>query len=76
MNKCKFCNMTPILNKSWGYDKYENQIQLVDSNWTALYIGVDELGKICMRACGDDYTDNYYPKYCPECGRKLIESEK
>ena len=71
MRKCKFCNQVPVIDKDWGYDKYKNEIQLTGGGWTALYIGVDEHGKICMRACGDGYTENYYPKYCPECGRKL-----
>ena len=74
MSKCKFCSMTPTI-EDWGYRNWDNEIQLTFSGWTTLYIGVDEVGKVCMRAYGDDYTDNYYPKYCPECGRKLIESE-
>lgn len=76
MSECKFCNMTLSIDKVWGYNKYENDIQLARGGWTVLYIGVDEFGKTCMRACGDDYTNDYYPKYCPECGRKLIESEE
>lgn len=75
MSECKFCSMTPTI-EDWGYNNWDNEIQLAIGGWTALYIGVDEVGKICMRASGDDYTDNYYPKYCPECGRKLIESEE
>ena len=75
MSKCKFCNMTPTIDKDWGYDNWDNEISIARGSYTKLYIGVDEKGKVCIRACGDDYTDNYYPKYCPECGRKLIESE-
>lgn len=49
-------------------------MELASGGWTSLYIGIDPNGRTIMRACGDDYTDNYYPKFCPECGRDLRES--
>lgn len=69
---CKYCEQKYApLNKGYGDDRYKNQIELVNGGWTSLYIGVNSNNKIVMRACGDDYTNDYYPKYCPECGRKL-----
>lgn len=78
MDDCKFCHQTPTFSESlidsW-FDKYESQIELASGGWTVMYIGVNEGGDVVMRACGDDYTDDYFPKYCPECGRMLRSRE-
>ena len=66
---CKFCHQVP--QYGGGRDQYENEIEIVHGGWTSMYIGVAPHGEIFMNACGDDYTENYYPKFCPECGRKL-----
>jgi hypothetical protein len=56
-----------------GYSHFENEVELVSGIWTAIYVAVTVDNKIVLRACGEDYTDDYYPNYCPECGRKLNE---
>ena len=59
---CKICEneiksqIETIIEK--GYDTY-------------LVTGIDENLKLYFKAIGDDETDKYYPKYCPECGRFL-----
>ena len=59
---CKMCEnkiksqVETIIEK--GYDTY-------------LVTGIDENLRLYFKAIGDDETDKYYPKYCPECGRKL-----
>ena len=68
---CKYCHQKPTIDPDGYFDKFENQITLVTGGWTSLSIGVDRHGETVMRACGEDFADDYYPKYCPECGRKL-----
>lgn len=68
---CSYCNQKPKLDSDGSFENYWNEIEIAEGAWTSLKIGVDEEGRICMRALGDGYTENYYPKYCPNCGRKL-----
>ena len=56
---CKFCNI-------------EQEIQLEKGWYVSLLIGEEKSGKLYFRASGEDYTDKYYPKYCPECGKLLL----
>lgn len=74
---CKFCEREYDNTKDewfeYDYGYRRNQTELASGCWTALYIGINSDNRIVMRACGDDYTEDYYPKYCPECGRKLRE---
>lgn len=71
--KCEFCSREPIFEKGGSYLRYRNETEIASGLGIEMYIGVDENGKVIMGACAEDYTDNYYPKYCPECGRKLQE---
>lgn len=68
---CKFCHQTPDFFgdffEEWGP---ENNINLAKGSWTSLCIGVDRDGNTVLRAFGDGIAE-YYPKFCPECGRKL-----
>lgn len=71
---CKYCEQKLNLTDdgcSKYYENYENQIQIADGGWTSLYIGVNQDGKIVLRACGDNYTNDCEINYCPFCGRKL-----
>ena len=68
---CKYCHQKPVVESDGYFSEFDNQIMLASGGWTELYIGVTRHGETVMRACGDDYTNDYYPKYCPECGRKL-----
>ena len=49
----------------------ENRQLLAGDSWTALEGGVDEEDRLFLIACGEDETERYYPKFCPECGRQL-----
>ena len=68
--QCRFCHQELVHDNGY-YNEFDNQIELASGGWTALYIGVNEIGEVVMRACGDSFTRDYFPKYCPECGRKL-----
>lgn len=69
--ECKMCSIQPkfIVDR---YNYYESTIDLGSgcSGWTSLRRGKDENNKVVIIATGDD-SEYYYPKYCPECGRKL-----
>lgn len=69
--ECKICGIKPSFWSDGTYLRYESAITLVDGGWTALRAGKDENDKVIMYGYGDGKTDLYYPKYCPECGRKL-----
>ena len=70
---CKFCHM----EEPGG--NYEHNGELVrtfslpdDGSYHDLHMGFDRFAKVGMMA-SENYYDVYYPKYCPECGRKLRE---
>lgn len=76
MAKCKLCSMKPefLLNYYTGRKEYTgdwcNEFEIARGPWTIMYGGVNRDGKIRLTASGDDRAD-YYPKFCPECGRRL-----
>lgn len=49
----------------------ENRELLAGDPWTTLECGVDNEDRLFLIACGEDETEHYYPKFCPECGRQL-----
>lgn len=73
---CKFCEQEIIQGEDEldFYDKgyyWDNEIEIADeSGFSTLYMGVLRNGKYYISASGDDRAW-YYPKYCPECGRRL-----
>lgn len=75
-NKC-FCTLIKPNNKESGYlgysdDIIDDSISIgSDDNWTQLNFGIQHDGKYILWASGEGRSE-YYPKYCPECGRKLI----
>ncbi len=69
-NGCEFCNQKPVFSQG-KYREFESRIRLATGPWVRMYIGADENGRVVMRAYTDGSSGNYYPKYCPECGRKL-----
>lgn len=69
MEKCQFCEREPVFGK-YGYDQYNSESCLAEEPYTSLYIGVEESGMVYMDANGE-YVERYYPKFCPECGRRL-----
>lgn len=75
MNKCKYCR-TDIAENDEFYGGIRENIELTSGGWTNVKIGVDKNGRVAIMGCGDDYTDHYYPKFCPECGRRLNEHRR
>jgi hypothetical protein len=45
--------------------------ELKYAHWTALYIGKNGDDTCYIYAQGDAITEYYYPKFCPECGRRV-----
>lgn len=70
---CKYCSRKPKESFSGYFYDGDNEEQIASGAWTAMYIGVDERGRLRLTACGDGRAD-YFPKYCPECGRKLEDA--
>lgn len=67
---CKYCERKPVFNKFGYFDEYENEETICIGIWSSISFGVDENGEFVIVAHGDGPT-YYYPKYCPECGRKV-----
>ena len=62
---CKMCE-----------NKIKSQVITITNGYnTYLDVGIDENLRLYFKAIGDDETDKYYPKYCPECGRKLNKED-
>ena len=49
----------------------ETNQTIAEGMYVVLNAGIDEDSKLYFEAVGESHTDRYYPKYCPECGRKL-----
>ena len=76
MAKCKLCSMKPkfSLDPCTGRKEYtgdwRNEFEIARGPWTVIYGGVNCDGEVRLTASGDGRAD-YYPKFCPECGRRL-----
>ncbi len=68
---CKYCNRKPVFDSAGYYETWSNKETVATGAYSSLSIGVDASGKLIILGGGDDDTEPYYPKYCPECGRKL-----
>ena len=70
--ECRICSCEPCF---WcdniEYSRFDSTICLAEGGYSQLRAGKDEDNKVVMFGCGNDYTEAYYPKYCPECGQKL-----
>ena len=49
---------------------YTKCVVLAEEPYTSLVAEWDENNKLKLVAYGD-YDAEYYPKYCPECGKKV-----
>lgn len=58
---CDFCDATIG----------EEEKVIASGDYSELIRFFDINGRLYLIGSGDDYTEWYYPKYCPECGRKL-----
>ena len=65
---CRFCHFRPVTG-TWR----ENAITLASGAWSSIDIGMNPSGDIVIRGVSDEYTDDYHPKFCPECGRDLTK---
>lgn len=67
---CEFCDvkMINISTKAGWLDMVWNH-KLAEPG-EVLYVNRDENG-VYIYGSGECSCDIYYPKYCPECGRKL-----
>ena len=71
-NKC-ICSIKPSIEND-NYCGYGNNV--IDDlvclgSELKLNFGIQHDGKYIIWATGDDDA-TYYPKFCPECGRKLV----
>lgn len=66
---CIFCSLksTGVVNNT--------EYLIGDDGWTSLYAAKDKDNKLYIYASGETITSWYYPKYCPECGRKINDGE-
>lgn len=62
---CVFCSL-----KSDGKVN-ETEMQIGNSSWVGLYVCKDRNNKLYIYASGEENTDWYYPKFCPECGKQI-----
>ena len=69
-SSCYFCGIKYDKNQHSLFNR-ERRSLLAESHWAALIHGVDENNRPFIMAEGDDESDYYYPKFCPECGRNL-----
>lgn len=76
MESCKFCGIKPKFYTKDEYASYESRITVVDGNWVAMYFGAEKDGTLFMSASAESETDHYHPKFCPECGRRLIQGDE
>lgn len=65
--KCKFCNRKIVTDEQGHYFSFLNEAYLR----SGICVGVGENGKVYILSSDDLCADKYFPKYCPECGRRL-----
>lgn len=74
---CKYCEQKAVIECDNFFEVHENSIELVNSGWTTLYMGVNAENKIVLRACGaKTVTDDFIINFCPICGRDLRIKEE
>ena len=73
--ECPLCSMKPFFYDDrlnglrWG--QYESSETISSGPWTWLKACKDKDNRLALYGVGEDFTEMYYPKFCPECGRKL-----
>ena len=79
MKGCKYCNKElKYTTNAYGHTFLDTEEEIVggEGAWAVLYTGIDENRNLYMYAAGDNDSDLYYPKFCPECGHKLQKPKK
>lgn len=74
MNGCYICNCEKQGgSSSGGYYYNDKEVELVSGRYARIVAGRDAIGRIYVEGVGDDRTDRYYPKFCPNCGAQLVK---
>lgn len=75
MSECTLCSIKPFFYddgvEGLRYSQYESSKVLSAGPWTWIKACKDEDNRLALYAVGDENTELYYPKFCPECGRRL-----
>lgn len=75
MSECPLCSIKPYFysDRIEGliWSQYESSKVLSSGPWSWLKACKDKDNRLALYAVGDEDTELYYPKFCPECGRKL-----
>lgn len=75
MSECPLCSIKPyfyddrIDGLTWN--KYASSKILASGSGPWLIACKDPDNRLALHALCDDGAELYYPKFCPECGRKL-----
>lgn len=69
---CRICGLRPQFHDG-VWQQYQSSLTIACGGYTAVRACKDEAGRTAIYASGDDYSELYYPRFCPECGRKLKE---
>lgn len=66
MADCKYCNPEKFENINIGRE-IDSKLPLTLTNWGGqIFISAD---------LGREYNNQYHPKFCPECGRRIRRPE-
>lgn len=75
MSDCPLCSIKPFFypDRIGGlcWSKYESSKVLSSGPGSWLKACEDKYNRLALYAVGDEDTGLYYPKFCPECGRRL-----
>lgn len=71
---CRLCGMLPFFETDFdgiNYDRLGSSVVLEEGLFTTLYACKDKENRLALYGSGEDWTELYYPRFCPECGREL-----
>lgn len=75
MSECPLCSIKPYFSDycidGTTWSRFDSSKLLSSGPWTWLKACKDKDNRLALYAVGDDYSDLHYPKFCPECGRRL-----
>jgi len=73
---CKLCGIKPkFFLDTKEYCPALSHTTLADGVWSTLRFGAEKDGTLFISAVGEEETDHYYPKFCPEFGRQLLKEK-
>lgn len=70
---CKLCSMEPYFDPDGEWSMYASSETLETGAWVTLYACKDKDDRLAIYGSAECFTDLYYPKYCPECGKRINE---